>query len=491
MPVSLKKVHLILAVGILLACEPLAGKDKVAKKPEFTPGKVTQVDTPKAGYHNYFLVYLPKNYKPDRPWPVILFFHGLQAEPNVSLFQALTKGRNFIIVGVSYQQKKVGKENEKLNRAELEKQYKVETRAVKDFYLPYLCKQFRVDKRLIFMSGFSRGGCAASIIAENLPDISAGLIILGSGRGRQDLSLPNARKFRGKPVFIGVAEKSKARPESEKTATFYKKHGADVVLDIFTGLEQGIDMQNKNLHDWLIKYGPLRAAQQALVVAKKAEKAQRLGRAYAAYKYVADISKEDKTCQAAAAAAKRLADDAEKQLTAADKAASEKRHVEACKILTTLATSYEGSEFGKRAKEQLEAIKKDPETKALIEQAEIDAKADAIEARAVAAEKAKKYARAIKLYETYVAHYPKATRYKEVAARLKALKSNKDIQKSIREGDAERKCKNWLQMADNFINAGMPDSAVPYLQKILKEYDGTKWAKEARQRLKEIKNSSK
>jgi outer membrane protein assembly factor BamD (BamD/ComL family) len=114
--------------------------------------------------------------------------------------------------------------------------------------------------------------------------------------------------------------------------------------------------------------------------------------------------------------------------------------------------------------------------------------ADAIQAQAEAAEKAKDYARALGLYETYVGQYAKATRFAEVKARYEQLKADPAIQASAKTQSAERECKGWLSTADNYINNNFPEKARPYLQKILDKYPGTSWAAEAKKRLAGIKN---
>ena len=53
--------------------------------------------------------------------------------------------------------------------------------------------------------------------------------------------------------------------------------------------------------------------------------------------------------------------------------------------------------------------------------------------------------------------------------------------------DADRDCRAWLAMADNFAQAGSADQAREYLQKIIAKYPGTEWAKQAGERLKKLK----
>jgi len=48
------------------------------------------------------------------------------------------------------------------------------------------------------------------------------------------------------------------------------------------------------------------------------------------------------------------------------------------------------------------------------------------------------------------------------------------------EKNADRDCKGWLSMARNYIRAGMPEKAIPYLKQVIERYGDTRYAKQAR-----------
>ncbi|MHC4917701.1 MAG: tetratricopeptide repeat protein, partial [Planctomycetota bacterium] len=50
----------------------------------------------------------------------------------------------------------------------------------------------------------------------------------------------------------------------------------------------------------------------------------------------------------------------------------------------------------------------------------------------------------------------------------------------------ESVCRGWLSMARNYRNAGMPDSARKYLNRIIARYPGTQWAAKARSELAQL-----
>jgi len=72
------------------------------------------------------------------------------------------------------------------------------------------------------------------------------------------------------------------------------------------------------------------------------------------------------------------------------------------------------------------------------------------------------------------------------AARAADMKADKQLMARIRLQAAEKDCKSWLSMARNYVNAGMPDKAGPYLKDILAKYPDTPFAEEARKLLAEI-----
>ena len=169
-------------------------------------------------------------------------------------------------------------------------------------------------------------------------------------------------------------------------------------------------------------------------------------------------------------------------LAAAERLVADKRYVQAAAELRRLADAHAGTDIGKQAAERLRVLMDDPAVGPSV----INAEADALQARAAAAEKEKDYARASRLYEQYVRQFANADRFAEVKKRLEALKGDADIQGAIVSKQAERECRTWIQMADNFARAGRRREARDYLNKVIKKYGDTDWGAKARTRLAEI-----
>jgi hypothetical protein len=107
--------------------------------------------------------------------------------------------------------------------------------------------------------------------------------------------------------------------------------------------------------------------------------------------------------------------------------------------------------------------------------------------QAQAAETAKDYAKAMGLYDRIVKGFEKADCAPAAKVRLDAIKGDPAIQAGIHGQEADRDCRSWLAMADNFQKAGATDKAREYLQKILDKYGDTPWAAKAKERLAALK----
>jgi predicted esterase/ribosomal protein L15E len=459
-------------VALLLAAAPAHGADvKDGIPPDqatFAAGQEVKILDPKTGGLGWYTVYLPTDYTPDREWPTIFCYHGRNGDPTTWPFKPLTDGRNFVIVGMEY----IDREGKNDPAEDIENLTRIRT---------FLASKVRINPKLIFMGGFSQGGWSTSKFGNLYADQLAGLIITGSGGSPNEKA---AAALKGKPVFVGIGETDEANKSARSARDAYTAKGADVTFQEFKGLAHSVDVKDQALKDWLQKHGPLNQMVASLAKARAAEKAGKLGEAHDLYVETSKMSGG----QDAGDAAKQIATAAEKKLEDAQAAVTAKKYADAIKALVPMEKLYAGSAFAKRAGELLQQIRTDPAIKADIEQAKLDGMAEAVQAQAEAAEKAKDFARALGLYESYVAQYAKATKYAAVKARYDELKSNPAIQASAKTQSAERECKGWLSTADNYISNGLPDKAKPHLQKILDKYPGTPWATEAKKRLATLKS---
>jgi tetratricopeptide (TPR) repeat protein len=452
---------------------PVAEPAGASDLPKFTPGQETRVDDPSVGALGHYVVYVPKDYTPDRSWPAIFFYHGVNMKPTSWPFKDVVGGQGFVVVGMplfggntvrAYDT--IPKDITTVNRL-----------------VPVLVKQLNLDTRQLFISGFSMGGFIASEIGERTSAIWAGMLICGAGRYAKGSPLG----FRGKPVYIGAGEKDDFLKTAQAAAGSYRQVGADVTFESYPGIGHGVDAGSKVLRDWLWSNGPLKQVKADLAAAKALQTAGKLGQAYARLKQIAVLPGGHEPCKEAGKLAEDIGKEAEAQLAAADKATAEKRYSEAITWLGRLGVTYDGCEFGDRAKKGLAALKSDATVQASIEASRQNAEAKSLNEQAQAAETAGDYARAIHLYEQLVAKCPKADLFEAARTRLEFLKSDKATQAAIRNTAAERGGRAWMAMAENFIRAGQMDKAKEYLQKIIEKYGDTEWGEKAKERLKRIK----
>ncbi len=460
-----------LLAPILLVAAPAWAADKPTNgvspdKAVFYAGTETRILDPLTGGLGYYVVYIPKDYTPDREWPLIFCYHGSNGNPQSWPFKDLTDGQSYIIIGMEY-----------LNRTTPEPTGDVDN--LKRI-LKFVSSKVRVNPKLMFMGGFSQGGWSTSSFSNLCIDQLAGLIIMGSGGTPGDKAAP---LLKGKPVFIGIGEQDPANASAKGSRDAYTARNALVTFEEFKGLAHAVDTKDKPLKDWLIKWGPQNQMIASLSAAKATEKAGRLGEAYTIYVAISKMSGGEE----AADLAKEIAEPAEKKLADADTALAAKKYPDAVKLLMAVTQTYAGSIFAEKAKSKVDQIQTDPAIKAEIEQAKLDARADAVETLAQAAEKSKDFARALPLYEMYVAQFPNSTHFAAIKAHLVELKANKTIQASAKGQSADRECKGWLSTADNYLKSSLPEKARPYLQKIIDKYGDTEWAVVAKKRLAEIK----
>jgi predicted esterase len=464
--------RLLIAALLLLLFTTLAARAAdtgvVPEQAVFAPGKEVKILDPKTGGLGWYLVYTPKDYTPDREWPTLFCYHGHNGDPTTWPIKQAVDGNGYIIVGMEY----LDRETKNDAKEDIENLNRIRT---------FVGSKLRINSKLVFMGGFSQGGWSTSRFSSLYMDQLAGLLIMGAGGSPSEKAVP---LLKGKPVFVGIGELDDANKNAKLARDAYTGKGADVTFEEFKGLAHTADVKDKALVDWLQKWGPQNQMIASLAIAKASEKSGKLGEAYTQYLATAKMQGG----QEAADLAKKISDAAEEKIAQAKADIDAKKFPDAVKALVPMEKLYAGSTFAEQATTIIQQVRTDPAIKAEIDQAKIDATADAIQAQAQSAEKAKDFARALSLYESYIAQCPKATHFALVKTHYDELKGNPAITASAKTQSADRECKSWLSTADNYLNNNMTEKAKPYLQKIIDKYAGTTWATEAKQRLAGIKN---
>jgi len=339
---SHKMAWLVGGGASLIALVGGAAAAKAPAGPDFKPGVEAKIEDAEIGGLGYYLVYVPMNYSPDRAWPLVFCYHGVNGEPATWPFRQATRGRDFIIVGMEYYRRGlqgygfVNKDVENVKRI-----------------VPYLVKRLKIDKDRLFIGGFSMGGFMTVKIAGRTLPLWAGILILGAS-GRPSGA---AGGYRGKAVYIGVGEKDSSYKSAQASVEAYQRFGARVTFDMYPGRGHEVDADSKAMRDWFLANGPLRHIEPLVAKARLVEKQGRLGEAYALYQEAAKASKDYGPCQEAAKAAGALAARFEAKLAEADQRVEGGKYPAARTILGRLAREYVGSEFKNRAQKRLEEIR--------------------------------------------------------------------------------------------------------------------------------------
>eukprot|EP00752_Nemacystus_decipiens_P013673 g12126.t1 len=296
--------------------------------PAFQPGKEARVDLPGIG-QDHFMLFLPKNYEEDKDWPVIVFFHGKDQKPNTRLPRGITKGSDFIVIGMGYPSGSsgAGTQVENIKKA-----------------LVYTHKHTSIDEQAIMLMGWSKGGWAGSGYAEASGELWRGVVLMGSGRTG---SRPGA--LRGKPVFIGVGENDANRSSAESAAELYRKNGANVTLELWEGMGHAVNTKSETMRDWLIDTGVLYELPALIKSAQRDERSRRLGKAYNQYLAASQKRPDHEDCKAAGKKADELAAQAQALIDKARTAMNDQDWNTAKRSISDLSRQFSGSTFADEA----------------------------------------------------------------------------------------------------------------------------------------------
>jgi outer membrane protein assembly factor BamD (BamD/ComL family) len=60
------------------------------------------------------------------------------------------------------------------------------------------------------------------------------------------------------------------------------------------------------------------------------------------------------------------------------------------------------------------------------------------------------------------------------------MRADPAVMKQIQSEAADKQCKGLLSMARNYLKAGMPEKAKPYLEEVIEKFPDTAYAEEAK-----------
>jgi len=236
------RLGLILAV-VLLAHVPLsAGNSK-------NVGFVDRVHVGADGTKSKYVVFVPQGYKGDKEYPLILFLHGAGSKGTDGLIQ--TKGglapavkkveKSFAFIAVFPQAQKTWKADSDDGKRAMAILAEVE-------------KEYKVDRKRVYLTGLSMGGAGTWSLAAAHPDKWAAIAPLC---GRADIA--DASKIKNLPCwcFIGDEDKKDLVANNRDMIKALKAVGGSPQYHEYAGVGHNcwdLTYAKDELYQWLLKH---------------------------------------------------------------------------------------------------------------------------------------------------------------------------------------------------------------------------------------------
>lgn len=112
-----------------------------------------------------------------------------------------------------------------------------------------------VPTERILVFGFSQGACLASEFVARTPDRYGGLVALSGGLIGETVADDYAGDLGGTPVFFGCSDDDPHVPEERvhESAAVFERLGADVETRIYEGLGHGVDDDELNYVEGMVR----------------------------------------------------------------------------------------------------------------------------------------------------------------------------------------------------------------------------------------------
>lgn len=220
--------------------------------------------------------------------------------------------------------------------------------------------------------------------------------------------------------------------------------------------------------------------EQAATVAKSKEYAK-------AYILVREISKltdkDSETGKRAAELAKQIEEAAKKRLEEAKEAARSGDNDVAARILAELSVRFAGESVGAEADTEIGRLMGDNKLKPMLRKAIDNAKGQRVNDQAAAAEGAKRYLDALKLYREVTEQYADSEAGKAAEKAIERINTDPKIQDSIKALRADEEAERWLDLGDRFAKVELYSRARDFYQRIIASHPDARAASKAKERL--------
>jgi len=203
-----------------------------------------------------YLLFTPKDYKPDgKPWPLLLFLHGLGESSDTDINRAKIHGPasmvdsrpDFPFVVVTPQCSPPGEGMQKIIKA-----WKADQLIQ---LVDHIAKNLNIDDSRVYVTGLSMGGFGTFRLVAAYPDrFAAAVPVCGGGEPEA-----MARALSSVPLWVFHGERDKVVPvaRSQEMVDAIRKAGGDVKLTIYPAVEHNSwkpTYDNPEVFEWLLKH---------------------------------------------------------------------------------------------------------------------------------------------------------------------------------------------------------------------------------------------
>jgi predicted esterase len=197
--------------------------------PKRDPG-ITKDSFTYKGKEQSLVLEIPRKYTGEEPLPFVILLHGAGDKADNFLRAVMTRLKHDDLIAVAPENATMPKD------------------AVVELIKKYL-KELNIDKKRIYMFGFSMGGWHTSTVAPRLPKVFAAFVIAGAGN---KAGVPKANKgYPSAGILIGKSDPN--YKHSVRAYEAYKRAGWDTKFWDFDGghVLPGSELMNE-VFDWML-----------------------------------------------------------------------------------------------------------------------------------------------------------------------------------------------------------------------------------------------
>jgi dienelactone hydrolase len=186
-------------------------------------------------------VSLPENHKAGEKHHTIFYYHGTSGRPTTSLMRNHTGSKDWIVVGMTYQQKGTFTLNADTWQAERKAYHAVRK---------IMVENHGTDPDHLYLAGFSKGGWHTNLMLQSEPTVCGGIIM---GAGHLHFAPTTLKKYNSKkPVHVGIGRSDGNYPFALNALLYHRKMGGNPTLEVWPTLGHDFpESGSPSLKQWL------------------------------------------------------------------------------------------------------------------------------------------------------------------------------------------------------------------------------------------------